>query len=427
MYEVTHALDAIRRQSRIAPGELRVLEYIVHESLAGRDAELNQKTIAADVFARDLTSFDPRADSIVRTTAANLRDSLLAYYAGPGRGDSVVIELPKGTYAPRFSRRVALSPRATSKLWSARVALESRTVTGFQTAINHLNAVLAEAPRFSLALALKAEALATQAIHGSRPRPCLEQARECSQAAIDTEAPAWQAWIARGVVESALDLDYGAAARSYASAIATSPEASSHVWHTAFLVGRGRPAEGVAILQRTIDHFGYCNPAYLGDLAMLQILSRDYDSANETLQTAIEAAPHYHQHYLNLAILREAQGDAAEAVRVLDRTPLKIHERPVTWGLRALFAGLSGSKPVAQRRLTWLRAAAKTGTYIPPDQIGACLLGLGDLDGAVRYLEASLEERCPLVMWYHAYPFFRHLRGHAGFERLLDRIGVVRY
>ncbi|MBV9742487.1 MAG: tetratricopeptide repeat protein, partial [Acidobacteriia bacterium] len=373
MYEVTHALELVRRQSSLPPAELRFLVYIVEQVLAGEEAKLSQKTIAADVFRRDLVNFDSRADSIVRTTAANLRDSLLAYYAGPGRADPIVIELPKGTYVPSFSRRAQLSPSATSRLWSARVALETRTVSGYSTALSHLDAVLAEAPGLSLALALKAESLASQAIHGSRPRPCLEEARVCADRALDAPRPAWQAWLARAMVLQALDLDWTGAGKVYQQAIETSNgEASTHVWYTAFLVGRGRPREAVAILQRTVEHFGYCNPTFLGDLAMLQMLARQYTEAQTTIQAALAAAPQYYQHHLNQAILLEALGDPSGALRVLDDTPLKLYERPVTWGLRGLFAGLSGNPAVARRRISWFRSIQRTGRYIPSSQFAAC-------------------------------------------------------
>jgi tetratricopeptide (TPR) repeat protein len=428
VYEVTHALDLIRRQSRLAPGELRFLAYVVEETLAGRQAGLCQKTIAADVFGRDLLTFDPRAASIVRTTAANLRENLLGYYAGPGRSDAVVIELPKGTYSPRFSRRAQLSAAATSRLWSARVAIESRTVSGYATAISHLDVVLAEAPELSLALALKAEALASQAIHGSRPRPCLEQAKICAGHALENPAPVWQAWLARALVLQALELDWEHAGQAYHNAIeVSSGEASTHVWYTAFLVGRGRPREAVLLLQGTVDRFGYCNPTYLGDLAMLQILARDYTAAHETIQAAIAAAPHYYQHHLNHAILLEALANPAEALRVLDRSPIRLHERPVTWGLRGLFAGLSGNPSVARRRLSWFHGIQTTGRYIPPSQMAACYLGMGELDEAARHLGMSVEDRDPLAVWFHAYPFFRHLRGNTRFEQVIDSIGTVRY
>ncbi|HXK02192.1 MAG TPA: tetratricopeptide repeat protein [Verrucomicrobiae bacterium] len=426
-YEVTHALDLVRRQGHVPPAELRFLTYVVDRALAGQENEVSQKTVAADIFGRDLLSFDPRSDSIVRTTAANLRETLLHYYAGPGRADPVVIELPKGTYVPRFSRRARLSSAATSRLWSARVALESRTVSGYATAISHLDAVLSEAPDFSLALALKAESLASQAIHGSRPRPCLEQARVLAGRALEAPLPAWQAWLARALVLQALDLNWTAAGEAYQKAIeASSGEAETHVWYTAYLVGRGRPREAVLILQRTVDHFGYCNPTLLGDLAMLQMLARDYDAARETIDAALAAAPQYYQHHLNRAILMEALNDPAEALRVLDQTPLRLHERPVTWGLRGLFAGLSGHPKIALRRISWFRGIQRTGRYIPPSQLAACWLGAGKPDLAVHHLESSVEDRDPLAVWFHAYPFFRHLHSHPGFQNLIDRIGLIR-
>jgi tetratricopeptide (TPR) repeat protein len=428
VYEVTHALDLVRRQSKLPSAELKFLAYVVEQCLKGEKANLSQKTIAADVFGRDLLSFDPRTDSTVRTTAANLRDDLLRYYAGPGRGDPIVIELPKGTYVPNFSRRAQLSPAAMSRLWGARVALETRTVSGYSTALVLLDSVLAEAPGLSLALALKAESLASQAIHGWRPRPCLEEARVCAERALDTAQPAWQAWLARAMVLQALNLDWNGAGEAYHNALeASGGEASTHVWYTAFLVGRGRPREAVSILQRTVEHFGYSNPTFLGDLAMLQMLARSYAEAQVTIQTALTAAPHYYQHHLNQAILLEALGEPAAALRALDETPLRIHERPVTWGLRGLFAGLSGSPRVAHRRISWFRSIQRTGRYIPPSQFAACWLGAGDSDKAVRFLEAAVEDRDPLAVWFYAYPFFRHLHENARFRNLIETLGVVRF
>jgi tetratricopeptide (TPR) repeat protein len=428
VFEVTHALDRIRRNSALTPGELRLLTYLVEETLAGRAENLHQKTIAADVFGRDLTAFEPRTDSIVRTTAANLRDSLLAYYATRGQSDPLTIELNRGTYVPTFHPRAPLSAQATSRLWSARTAMEARTLTGYQSAVAHLDAVLGEAPLLSVALALKAEALASQAIHGARPRPNLEQARELAAKAVGQARPVWQAWLAQAIVEQALEWNWAAAADSYGKALEMgSSDAGAHVWHTAFLVGRGRPKEAISHLQRAVDHFGYSNPTCIGDLSMLLMLARDYEGAASAIEAALAAAPRYYQHHLNRAILLEAQGDAAGAMRVLDQTPLTILERPVTWGLQALFAGRAGFPKVARRRVSWMKTIGKTGRYIPQSQIAACYLGAGDLDEAARGFERAAEERDPLTVWFWAYPMLRHLRGHAGFEGLIDRIGLVRY
>ncbi len=82
--------------------QLRFLRYIVEERLAGREERLKGYTIGIEVFDR-APDFDPALDSIVRVEAGRLRAKLREYYEEHGRLDPVRIELPKGSYAVRFS------------------------------------------------------------------------------------------------------------------------------------------------------------------------------------------------------------------------------------------------------------------------------------------------------------------------------------
>src|SRR5712692_2489933 len=77
----------------------RFLRFAVERHLAGTDSELKESLIAIEVFGRK-PDYDPKLDSIVRSEAARLRARLVEYYAGEGSGDAVIIELPKGGYAP---------------------------------------------------------------------------------------------------------------------------------------------------------------------------------------------------------------------------------------------------------------------------------------------------------------------------------------
>src|ERR1051325_6117304 len=79
----------------------RFLRFIVEQQLSGRESELKESLIGIEVFGRK-PGFDPQQDSTVRSEAARLRARLAEYYAGEGRGDAVLIELPKGGYTPRF-------------------------------------------------------------------------------------------------------------------------------------------------------------------------------------------------------------------------------------------------------------------------------------------------------------------------------------
>src|SRR5262249_52977397 len=88
----------------------RFLTFIVQEALAGRGAELKEYVIGVNVFRKE-TTFDPRTDPIVRVQARRLRAKLFRYYREEGRTDRLVIELPKGGYAPVFKdRETAISP-----------------------------------------------------------------------------------------------------------------------------------------------------------------------------------------------------------------------------------------------------------------------------------------------------------------------------
>ena len=77
------------------------LRYVVAETLAGRGDRLKEYSIAVEVFGRD-NDFDPQTSSVVRVEASRLRAKLEEYYHKAGANDPIVIELPRGRYAPDF-------------------------------------------------------------------------------------------------------------------------------------------------------------------------------------------------------------------------------------------------------------------------------------------------------------------------------------
>jgi serine/threonine-protein kinase len=81
-----------------------ILRYLVERTLDGQGDRLKEYTIGAEALGRGV-GFDPRTDPIVRAEVSRLRTRLDRYYSTEGSNDDVVIELPKGTYVARFSRR----------------------------------------------------------------------------------------------------------------------------------------------------------------------------------------------------------------------------------------------------------------------------------------------------------------------------------
>ena len=80
------------------------LRYVVERSLTEAPPQLKEFAIAMDVFART-HDYDPAIDATVRVEAGRLRSRLREYYDGEGKGDPVLIDIPKGGYCPAFTFR----------------------------------------------------------------------------------------------------------------------------------------------------------------------------------------------------------------------------------------------------------------------------------------------------------------------------------
>ncbi|HJQ69757.1 MAG TPA: hypothetical protein VKA70_12330 [Blastocatellia bacterium] len=78
------------------------LRFVVLKSIENQQSDIKEYTIAIEVFGRS-KSYDSRSDSVVRVQASRLRAKLQDYYANEGKLDPVIIDLPKGHYAPVFS------------------------------------------------------------------------------------------------------------------------------------------------------------------------------------------------------------------------------------------------------------------------------------------------------------------------------------
>jgi len=77
------------------------LEYIVSETLNGRGENLKERSIGIDVFGRE-PAYDTNEDRIVRAAAIDVRRRIAQYYQDPEHAKELRIEVPSGSYLPRF-------------------------------------------------------------------------------------------------------------------------------------------------------------------------------------------------------------------------------------------------------------------------------------------------------------------------------------
>jgi TolB-like protein len=116
-----------------SPRLARLLRYIVERSLAGDRESLKEYAIGLDVFDHD-ASFDPKVDSIVRSTVRQLRVKLEEYYRTEGAADRLRIAVPKGSYVAEFTEAVVPAPPAKAKYKPSRSLAAAALVTAIALA-----------------------------------------------------------------------------------------------------------------------------------------------------------------------------------------------------------------------------------------------------------------------------------------------------
>src|SRR4051812_45695048 len=86
-----------------------LLVYVCDRVLDGSVTEIHEQEVGHKVFGRP-ANYDTGSDNIVRVHASTLRKRLEQYFAGEGAGESLVLEIPKGNYAPVFRKRTQFEP-----------------------------------------------------------------------------------------------------------------------------------------------------------------------------------------------------------------------------------------------------------------------------------------------------------------------------
>jgi tetratricopeptide (TPR) repeat protein len=109
--EIRAALDHILFSEvfRRSPQLGAFLRFVTEAVLQGKGDRIKAYTIGVGVLRRD-ANFDPQVDPIVRVEATRLRRAIERYYAGPGQEDSIIIDLPRGSYVPTFRHREFVEP-----------------------------------------------------------------------------------------------------------------------------------------------------------------------------------------------------------------------------------------------------------------------------------------------------------------------------
>jgi hypothetical protein len=92
------------------------LRFVVKRALDGEEQTIKERTIAVEVFGRRL-DYDSSEDSFVRVKAGEVRRRLTLYYESETVADAAFrIDVPVGSYIPRFLRTELALPSVTEAM-----------------------------------------------------------------------------------------------------------------------------------------------------------------------------------------------------------------------------------------------------------------------------------------------------------------------
>lgn len=106
--------EKLRQVDRVVGSDLlhgseslcKLLRYLAEHCIDRPGAAVKEYQIATELFKRP-PDFDPRLDATVRVQTGRLRSKLSEYYAGAGKNDPWILEIPKGAYSLAFFLRAA--------------------------------------------------------------------------------------------------------------------------------------------------------------------------------------------------------------------------------------------------------------------------------------------------------------------------------
>jgi len=458
---------------------VRLLRYVVTETLAGRSAHIKEYTLGVVVFERG-ADFDPKADTIVRAQARRLRRKLDEYYAGDGVRDELRLELPKGTYVPLFRRRprpaappppsrwrwalataaciaaclaigILVRPAASRVVriddhdfrggtaWGAGEAnqfgfwhpdgrpqayglyLRGRLGAKNARSLDYVRQATNVDPTFAPAWLAKAEILMAMQFNGEEaPARVLPVARDAALRAIKLGYKAAVGQQILAVSAGILNWNWNEAEKRLL--LASSLDNDS-IWpklaYARILALRGRAAEAVDLLDR-IQGFDEPAKAAVPLLASVYFLARQYDRAIEVCQAAIEAGGEAEDSHFWLGRTLLAKGLPERALPHL----LKGRRSPGQ-GFGSIVAAYAAAGRMAEARKLLKEAEQRAATtYVSPVSLAQSYFAVGDINSGFRQLELAMAVRDQSLATLKAEPAYDAARADRRFQAILRRLNL---
>lgn len=294
--------------------------------------------------------------------------------------------------------------------------LHQETASSLHEAIGEFRTLTRQHPGYAEPHAGIATVLAALSIFGVVSGKEIEpELRRHAEESVRLEPESSAGWTVMAGLSAHWEFDWAEAERRFRRAIALQPSNyAAHSWFGGVLAMLGRFDESessyhVALKLNPLFPSGHARLGYLW------YLRGDHNRAIHHLREALRLKADYPEARFGLGVVYLQQGRHADAVEILVRE--KEQTPPLHMGLAAGAYHRLGDHARCRRMLARLHQLAATQYVSPMARVAACV-GMGDLDGAMDALAASIDDRAIFANSLNVDPFLDPLRSDRRFQRL---------
>ena len=324
----------------------------------------------------------------------------------------------------RLRRRPTESSEAFRLYLQGRYFWNKRSRDGLFKSVEYFEQALQEDPRFPLAHAGLADAY--WMLGGFGYLPPLEaytKGKMEAVAALELDPTLAEAHSSLATVKYRFDWDWEGADREFRLALHYNPGyATGHLWYGAYLTLMGRFEAGIAAVEQALR---------LDPLSLVANWTRGYvlyymrrfDAALEQYRRTLAIDPTFARVHIDVGLIHVLQGRYQAGIAEIQKAIGLMEESPNLLASLGYAYAVSGDRDEARKILTDLQAQSKRH-YVSPFALAIVHVGLEDSNGALAWLEKSVEQREDALVSLRVNPRLDPLRSLPQFAALLRRVGL---
>ncbi|MCO6511749.1 MAG: protein kinase [Aridibacter famidurans] len=355
--------------------------------------------------------FEEQSDDLL-----TLQDSISAQVS------EALVETLAGDSLPSVEKRGTEDARAYEAYLKGRFHWHSYTVDGLAKALVYFYEAIALDPGFARAYSGVADYYNFLSIFGIMPpNESFPAAKQAALKAIELDPELAEAHISLGITAFGYEWDYELAEKHLKRAVALNPNlGDAHLWYAQLLSLTGRHEEAIREITKA-ERLNPQSPSVLVTCAFVYRNARNFEKSLEKLRQSLRIQPNYYVAEQAFSWVVKQIGNFDEAIRMCETATANTGRLSLPLYALGYSLAAAGRSEEAREVIAELHELSER-QYVPPVYFALIHAGLGESQGALKWISRGIDEKDFWVVFVPYDARFDELRDEPGYKDLLRRI-----